>query len=93
VSVTSNEQAARVLDSITAEQADQDGRRYTPSTDKAPTVKQVYRMARELCAIAEIAWPASRAEASAIIDRLIGQSTAVDAVQDGRVDPDDLPPF
>jgi hypothetical protein len=94
MSVQTNPQAARVLESIVAERADQDAQRtYTPRTDKRPSGKQVYRIARELCAIADIAWPESSAEASAIISRLIAQSAAVAAVEAGQTDPDDIPAF
>ena len=41
------------------------------STDELkPTVKQVYALARELCERAGEEWPATRAEVSALIERL-----------------------
>lgn len=87
MSIDTNAQARRVVESITAERADQDARRYTPRTDKRPSGKQVYRIAHELCAIAGIEWPQSSADASAIIERLTAQRAATDAVQAGAVAP------
>jgi hypothetical protein len=52
---------------------------YQPRTDKRPSPKQVYRIARELCDIAGIDWPESSADASALISRLADQSAAVTA--------------
>lgn len=66
---------------IAAERADQE-RRYSPRTDKRPSPKQVYRIARELCDIAGIDWPASSADASALIGRLADQAAAVKASAD-----------
>lgn len=63
---------------IAAERADQD-RRYSPRTDKRPSPKQIYRMARELCDIAGIDWPETSADASALISRLAEQTAAVRA--------------
>jgi hypothetical protein len=48
-------------------------------TDSKPTVPQVYKIARELCRIAGVTFPETRADASAIISTLLEQSAAVTA--------------
>ena len=60
---------------------------YTASADKRPSAKQIYCMAHQLCDIAGIKWPESRADASAIIQQLRDQASAVDAVGAGTVAP------
>lgn len=88
MSTESNPQAARVLASIVAERADQDGSRtFTPRSDKRPSGKQVYYFAHLLCDIAGVPWPETSAQASDLIAQLREQAAAVKATQDGIVAP------
>ena len=47
--------------------------------DAKPTVPQIYRIARELCAIAGVPFPETRGAASTLIGTLLEQSRAVAA--------------
>jgi hypothetical protein len=88
MSVHTNDQAARVLESIVAERADQDASRtFTPRSDKRPSGKQVYYFAHLLADIAGIPWPETSAQASDLIAQLKDQAAAVKATQAGDVAP------
>lgn len=77
--------ASTIIADVAQERADQ--ATFTPRTDKRPSGKQVYYFAHLLCDIAGLEWPATSADASALIAQLKDQAAAVKATQAGTVAP------